>query len=91
MKRSEINAHIDKGIRFLKKMKFSLPPFAYYSLTEWQKAKDRAQEIFSLGLGWDITDFGTGNFAKIGLLLFTMRNGATCHHMTPPAPTFQSN
>jgi D-lyxose ketol-isomerase len=33
------------------------------------------REIFDLGLGWDITDFGTGNFKKTGLLLFTIRNG----------------
>jgi len=26
-------------------------------------------------LGWDITDFGGGDFLKKGLLLFTMRNG----------------
>jgi D-lyxose ketol-isomerase len=26
-------------------------------------------------LGWDITDFGSGNFRKKGLLLFTLRNG----------------
>jgi D-lyxose ketol-isomerase len=26
-------------------------------------------------LGWDITDFGKGNFEKDGLVLFTIRNG----------------
>jgi D-lyxose ketol-isomerase len=26
-------------------------------------------------LGWDITDFGSGEFAKRGLVLFTIRNG----------------
>ncbi len=26
-------------------------------------------------MGWDITDFGQGNYAKIGLFIFTIRNG----------------
>jgi D-lyxose ketol-isomerase len=26
-------------------------------------------------LGWDLTDFGFGNFSKCGLILFTIRNG----------------
>lgn len=26
-------------------------------------------------LGWDITDFGSGDFEKIGLTIFTFRNG----------------
>lgn len=26
-------------------------------------------------LGWDLTDFGSGNFQATGLLLFTLRNG----------------
>ena len=26
-------------------------------------------------LGWDITDFGSGDYHKIGLLMFTIRNG----------------
>jgi D-lyxose ketol-isomerase len=26
-------------------------------------------------MGWDITDYGSGDYARIGLLLFTIRNG----------------
>ena len=26
-------------------------------------------------MGWDITDFGSGDFKKIGLSLITLRNG----------------
>lgn len=26
-------------------------------------------------MGWDITDFGSGNFEKVGLINFTLRNG----------------
>ena len=32
-------------------------------------------EIFENGIGWDITDFGWGDFEKIGLSLITLRNG----------------
>jgi hypothetical protein len=32
-------------------------------------------EIRVAGLGWDVTDFGRGDFAKCGLTLFTVRNG----------------
>ena len=75
MKRSEINAIIEEGIAFLNQMNFLLPPFAYFSLDEWKEKKESAKEIMELSLGWDITDFGSGNFKKSGLLLFTIRNG----------------
>jgi D-lyxose ketol-isomerase len=32
-------------------------------------------EIIENHLGWDLTDFGSGDFKACGLLLFTMRNG----------------
>ena len=32
-------------------------------------------EIVDRNLGWDITDFGSGDYAKVGLFLFTVRNG----------------
>jgi D-lyxose ketol-isomerase len=33
------------------------------------------REIRENMLGWDITDFGSGDYKKIGLFLFTVRNG----------------
>ncbi len=75
MKRSEINRIIENAILFFKKMNFYLPPFAFYSLSDWYKNKKFSKEIFDLKLGWDITDFGEGDFFKNGLLLFTIRNG----------------
>lgn len=75
MKRSHINALIADAIRFFEQMHFALPPFATFSLADWQTVKEEAREIFDLGLGWDITDFGSGQFEKCGLLLFTIRNG----------------
>ena len=75
MKRSKINRIIDQAIEFFKQMNFPLPPFAYYSISDWNEVTEDAREIFDLGLGWDITDFGLGKFEKNGLLLFTIRNG----------------
>ena len=75
MKRSVINALIGEAIEFFESMNFKLPAFGYFSLTDWQKVKDNCREIFELELGWDITDFGLGDFKNKGLILFTIRNG----------------
>ncbi len=75
MKRSEINAIMKKSLAFLKKNKFLLPPFATWTPAEWRKKGKECREIIEQQLGWDITDFGSGDFAKVGLFLFTIRNG----------------
>ena len=75
MKRSEINRLIKEALVFFKHMNFFLPPWAYWSMDEWEAQKDRCAEIFEHQLGWDLTDFGSGNFSSTGLLLFTLRNG----------------
>jgi len=33
------------------------------------------EEIVASKLGWDVTDYGLGNFLKYGLIMFTLRNG----------------
>lgn len=75
MKRSEINALMRKGISFLRDTHFFLPPFAFWSPEDWQRRGTESSEIVAQQLGWDITDFGSGDFSQIGLLLFTLRNG----------------
>ncbi|TFH27867.1 MAG: D-lyxose/D-mannose family sugar isomerase [Bacteroidia bacterium] len=75
MKRSEINRLIINAISFFESMNFSLPPWAYWSVDTWKERKDHCAEIFDNQLGWDLTDFGLGNFSASGLLLFTLRNG----------------
>ena len=37
-------------------------------------------------LGWDITDFGSGDFRKVGLALFTLRNGNQASPERYPKP-----
>jgi D-lyxose ketol-isomerase len=76
MKRSEINAIMRDADDFLKAQKFLLPPFAYWSPEDWTRRGDEAKEIVDRRLGWDITDFGQGDYARIGLFVFTLRNGA---------------
>jgi D-lyxose ketol-isomerase len=77
MKRSEINRIIKEGLHFIEtERKFHLPPFAKWSPEVWQTKGEEAQDIVAQQLGWDITDFGTEDFDKIGLLLFTIRNGS---------------
>ncbi len=75
MKRSQINSWIEEAIVFFREMNFNLPPFAFFSIDDWKERQADAQEIFDLGLGWDLTDFGGENFLQEGLTLFTLRNG----------------
>jgi len=75
MKRSEINRLISNSIEFFDKMNFKLPKWAYWSPQEWKGKYEEASEIVENMLGWDLTDFGSGNFEKQGLILFTLRNG----------------
>ena len=75
MKRSAVNAILRSSMRFLKAMKFKLPPFADWTPEEWSRKGPECKGIIQQNLGWDITDFGSGDFAKVGLFLFTVRNG----------------
>jgi D-lyxose ketol-isomerase len=76
MKRSEINAIMQKADDFIRSRGFYLPPFAYWTPQVWMKKGAEVSEIVDNKLGWDITDFGSGDFNKIGLFLFTIRNGS---------------
>ena len=55
---------------------FTLPPFAYWTPDEFKARKDDAQKVIEARCGWDITDYGVGDFDKMGLFLFTLRNGS---------------
>lgn len=75
MKRSEINAIMRDADAFIRASGFCLPPFAYWTPAEWATKGDEVREIVECELGWDITDFGRGDFPHRGLFLFTVRNG----------------
>jgi D-lyxose ketol-isomerase len=75
MKRSEINALIEKAKTLFQHNLIRLPPFAFWTPAEWASKGAEADEIRNNKLGWDLTDFGSGCFSAVGLLLFTVRNG----------------
>lgn len=75
MKRSELNKLMNDAVDFIDKMNFKLPPFAFWCPEDWKTKGSEYDEIRDNILGWDITDFGSGDFRKVGLLLFTIRNG----------------
>ena len=75
MKRSELNKIMREAVDFINEMNFKLPPFAFWSPEEWTAKGHEYDEIRDNMLGWDITDFGFGDYTKIGLLMFTVRNG----------------
>ncbi len=75
MKRSEINKLIREALEFFDSKNFKLPPWGYWTHDDWKKNQENKDEIFRNQLGWDLTDFGTGDFCGTGLLLFTIRNG----------------
>lgn len=75
MKRSEINRAIKGALELFRAYRIALPPFVLWTPEEWSKKGAECDEIRDNMLGWDITDFGQGDFEKIGLLLITLRNG----------------
>ncbi len=75
MKRSEINAIMINAEAFIQQRGFYLPPFAHWTPQDWRNKGEEAREIVENQLGWDITDFGHGDYEKCGLFMFTVRNG----------------
>lgn len=75
MKRSQINLLIKNTIEWLEELNVYLPPFAYWTPEEWAAKGHEYDEIRENMLGWDVTDYGRGDFDQVGLLLFTIRNG----------------
>ena len=74
MKRSEVNTILREADEFIRRHGFALPPFAHWSPDE---LRERAGPgILDARLGWDITDYGRGDFGALGLALFTLRNGS---------------
>ncbi len=76
MKRSEINNAIRWAEDFLKSKCISLPEYAAWSPAEWKNHSGEIDIIKKLMLGWDITDYGCGDFSTIGTVLYTVRNGS---------------
>jgi len=83
MRRSEINGAIERAMEFFDRMGILLPSYAYWTPEQWADAGPECDEIRDCMLGWDVTDFGSGDFPHIGRTLFTLRNG---RHNDPRYP-----
>ena len=77
MKRSTINDIMASADEMIRAHGFTLPPFAYWSPDDFKArvADGSARRIAEARMGWDITDYGQGDFDNLGLFLFTLRNG----------------
>ena len=75
MKRSEINAALKEMEGMITQHRVALPPFCHFTPEEWKSKGHDYDEVRDNMLGWDITDYGTGNFDKVGFSLITIRNG----------------
>lgn len=75
MKRSEINKALLEMEAFINDYRFALPPFCHFTPEDWKGKGHDYDEIRDNMLGWDITDYGLGDFGKVGFSLITIRNG----------------
>ncbi len=76
MKRSRINEIMAAADDLIRHHGFVLPPFASWTPDEFRSRKAEAARISQSRMGWDITDYGQGDFDTLGLFLFTLRNGS---------------
>lgn len=84
MKRSQINRALKEMERMCEKYHCYLPPFCHFTPEQWRQLGHEYDEVRACMLGWDITDFGMGDFEKLGFSLITIRNG--CRKNTEKYP-----
>ena len=75
MKRSEINAAIARAIELMAAQRWFLPPWAHWPAERFAQSPETARYLRDHQMGWDVTDFGSGDFPRRGLTLFCVRNG----------------
>ena len=71
MKRSEINKALKELETMCAQYRFALPPFCHFTPEEWQSKGHEYDEVRECMLGWDITDYGKGDFDHFGFSLIT--------------------
>jgi D-lyxose ketol-isomerase len=69
MKRSEIDAAIERAIGNAKKYGVALPKWADWNPSQFDESADG---IRHQKLGWKVIDFGAGDFQHCGLVLFAL-------------------
>ena len=86
MKRSELNEIMRTALARIKEFNFALPPFVTWTMDEWKTKTHEYDEIKDNMLGWDITDYGLGDFDRVGFSLITLRNGNLARQDLYPKP-----
>ena len=71
MKRSEINRALREMEAMCAREHCYLPPFCHFTPEQWQGLGHEYDEVRDCMLGWDITDYGLGDFDKVGFSLIT--------------------
>ncbi|MEF2551485.1 D-lyxose/D-mannose family sugar isomerase [Aurantimonas sp. A2-1-M11] len=75
MKRSRVNEILREADSYIRSFGYAMPPFAYLSPAEMKARRGELATIVDRRLGWDVTDYGKGDYDRLGLFLFTVRNG----------------
>lgn len=75
LKRSTVEHSIAIARQVFAHFGVSLPGFSRWTVDDWAVAGAEYDEVRDCMLGWDVTDFGSGEFTRIGRTLFTLRNG----------------
>ncbi len=79
MKRSQINAAIEHAQRVLAQHDIHLPEYACWTPEQWRRAGPECRRVTLNALGWAVTDFGQGDFDRVGITMFDVRNGTRTH------------
>ena len=74
MKRSEINKALKELEAMCAQEHCYLPPFCHFTPEAWESKGHEYDEVRDCMLGWDITDYGQGDFDHFGFSLITIRN-----------------
>lgn len=75
MKRSAINRAIRRAEDLLATHHWTLPVWGRWTAEDFREDPETARYLARHQMGWDVTDFGSGRFEEIGLVLFCLRNG----------------
>jgi D-lyxose ketol-isomerase len=75
MKRSFIDARIDRMRSLCERHGVALPPFALWGQADFRANPEAARLVAERGMGWNVVEFKPGLFAREGLTLFTLRMG----------------
>lgn len=75
MKRSRINSAIYEARAIVAAHRFALPEWAGWTAEDHRSNPEPSAFLAHRQIGWDVTDFGSGDFSRRGLALLCLRNG----------------